>query len=140
MMGILTRENSTNSIQINTDHGRRLQILVESQGRLSFAVFNEPKGIAGDVTLNNEKLENWNITGFPFEHESYPKILMNSLRYVEQDPDLLKKIENRSSENLSNDPIIFDGKFDINDSAISDTYIDPTGWGKVKHFFVILFI
>lgn len=51
-MGIWTRENSTNSIEINTDD------LVESQGRIRFAIFNEPKGIVGDVTLNNDKLEN----------------------------------------------------------------------------------
>lgn len=131
-MGIWSRKNSTNSIQINTDHGRLLQILVESQGRISFAIFNEAKGIIGDVTLNNQKLENWNITGYPFENESDLNNLMNILPYVEQEPDVSKKINNRNSDNLSNDPIIFEGKFDINGGEINDTYIDPRGWGKVE--------
>lgn len=130
----MSRRNPEESIQINTDHGRLLQILVESQGRMSFAIFNEAKGIVGDVTVNNEKLENWNITGFPFEHESEVENLMDTLPYVTQEPDVLDKIVDRDSESLSNDPIIFKGEFDINEGVINDTYIDTTGWGKVKLF------
>lgn len=51
---------------------------------------------------------------------------------MEQESDELKTIEIRSTENLDNDPIILEGKFDIIGGAINDTYIDPTRWGK--HF------
>lgn len=132
-MGTMSRRNPENSLQIHTDHGRLLQILVESQGRMSFGILNEPKGIVGDVTVNNEKLELWNMTAFSFEHESKVNNLMSILPYVTQESDVTDKINNRNSDSLSNDPIIFRGEFDINDDEINDTYIDTTGWGKVEH-------
>lgn len=139
MIGTLSRTNTENSIQINTDHGRLLQILVESQGRMSFGILNEPKGIVGDVTINNQKLENWNATGYSFEHESVVNDLMSILPYVTQESDVSDRLNNRNSDSLSNDPIIFKGEFDINDDEVNDTYIDTTGWGKVEHFSVIYF-
>lgn len=108
-----------------------LQILVENEGRKSFGDLNETRGIIGDVFLNDQKLENWTITGFPFEFGAKLNELMDVLPFVKQNPAELKKIEKRSTEILSTDPIIFEEMFDIENGEVHDTYIDPSGWGKV---------
>lgn len=109
--------------------GGVLQILVENQGRINFEIANDFKGIIDDVLLNNKRVENWNITGFSFENESK---LDDLIAADEQDPDVLNIIEHRTSERLHNGPIIFEGEFDIKQDEIFDTYINPSGWGKVS--------
>lgn len=109
--------------------GGVLQILVENQGRINFEIANDFKGIIDDVLLNNKRVENWNITGFSFENESK---LDDLIAADEQDPDVLNVIEHRTSERLHNGPVIFEGEFDIKQDEIFDTYINPSGWGKVS--------
>lgn len=130
-VGILSRETLADTLPISAAFGRVLQILVENQGRNNFEFHeNEFKGIIGGALLNNEQLENWNITGFPLE--SFATNLNKLLVHDEQDPFVLNKIVNRTSEHLFNGPVIFEGTFDLNEVAIYDTYIDPSGgWGKV---------
>lgn len=136
MVGLITRDNSSNSVQITTDHGRKLQILLESVGRSNYDGLNEPKGIVSDVNMD-KRSGDWTITGFPFGNISKLYELMQRLRYVQQEPEVKNQIENRSSDNLSNGPIIFEGTFDLSDNQIYDTWIDTSGWGKVKKSFVI---
>lgn len=123
------------TIPISAGFGRVLQILVENQGRNNFELHeNEFKGIIGNALLNEKTLQNWNITGFPFE--SFELHLNELLVRVEQDPYVLNNIVNRTSEYLINGPVIFEGTFDINEAEIYDTYIDPSkGWGKVEYSF-----
>lgn len=129
-VGILSRETLADTLPISAGFGRVLQILVENQGRNNFELQeNEFKGIVGDALLNEKTLKNWNITGFPFE--SFVANLNELLVRVEQDSHLLNKIVNRTSEYLINGPVIFEGTFDINEIDLYDTYIDPSGWGKV---------
>lgn len=129
-VGILSRETLANTLTIGAAAGRVLQILVENQGRINFEIANDFKGIIDDVFLNNNALDNWNITGFSFENESK---LNELLSQTEQDPDVLKVIGNRSNEILYKGPVIFGAEFDIEHDEIVDTYIDPSAWGKVRH-------
>lgn len=62
-MGMLSRENQVNTIPINAGAGKVIQILVENQGRINYAVANDFKGILSDVLLANKPLTNWTITG-----------------------------------------------------------------------------
>lgn len=111
-------------------YGRVLQIIVEHHGRNNFEMYqNEFKGIIGDVWLNHEKIENWNHTQFPFEDQSK---LVEFLQHTERDVNVLQRIENQSIERLLYGPVIFNGIFDINADELFDTYIDTSGWGKVR--------
>lgn len=129
-VGILYRETKAEMIPMSLGYGRVLQIIVEHHGRNNFELYqNEFKGIIGDVWLNHEKIENWNHTQFPFEVQSK---LDEFLQHTESDANVLKRIENQSIERLLYGPVIFDGAFDINSDELLDTYIDTSGWGKVK--------
>lgn len=133
-VGILSRETLADTLPISAGFGRVLQILVENQGRNNYGLQeNEFKGIIGDAFLSEQPLKNWNITGFPFE--SFVLHLNELLVRVEQEPHVLNKIGNRTSEYLINGPVIFEGIFDINEVDIYDTFIDPSGWGKVEYIF-----
>lgn len=129
MIGIQSRENQVNSTSITANSGSKLQILVESQGRINFIIANDFKGILGDVELNKEILSNWTITGFPLDKykqiyeliQDYG-IVNNEIEYVKTNKELLRE-----------GPTIFSGLFDIplDEDKIFDTYLNPTGWGKV---------
>lgn len=118
-------------MQIDTSKGNLLQILVDHQGRQSYELLNETKGIVGDVLLNDKPIEQWNITSYPFANFTGLNHLLGTLNRVEQDNDTLKRM-NQTSEQLSSEPIIFDGTFDVKEDPIHDTFIDTRGWGKVR--------
>lgn len=125
----MSRKKGINSIHIDPSKGDLLQILVEHLGRL---VINETKGIIGNVTLNNKNIEQWSVTSFPFANFTGLKNLLSTLQHNKQDDGTLQKM-NQTSEQFSNEPIIFDGTFDIENDPIRDTFIDTRGWGKVCH-------
>lgn len=134
-VGILYRETKAESIPISLGYGKVLQLIVEHHGRNNFEMYrNEFKGIIGDVWLDHENIKNWNHTQFLFENQSK---LNEFLQHIEEDADVLKRIENQSIERLLYGPVIFNGTFDINSDEIHDTYIDTSGWGKV--WYIILF-
>ncbi|XP_058467987.1 beta-galactosidase-like isoform X2 [Malaya genurostris] len=117
-LGVLSRENGIYSLPISLGIGKRLQLLVENQGRINYNIANDFKGILGAVTIDGNEVLNWTITGFPLEDYS---LLRNYLdRYSEHDAD--------SSRHAS--AKIFYGTFFLKTNKIYDTYIDPTGWGK----------
>lgn len=129
----MSRDNLPQTIQFSADGGSVLQILVENRGRVSFGAINTDfKGILADVQLNGNSIENWNITGFPFENGTPLTHVPNVVEYIQGEQDAIRQIENRSSEQLTTDPIIFEGTFDVTNGAINDTYIDTSGWGKVR--------
>ncbi|KAJ6640309.1 Beta-galactosidase [Pseudolycoriella hygida] len=121
-IGILSRENKINEIPINSNAGDRLQIFVENQGRINYNIPNDFKGIIGEVRINEVPIHDWTITGFPME--KYADI-ENVIRYSDSE-----KVDIAYHSYLRHGPTIFHGEFDITDSAICDTYLDPTGWGK----------
>lgn len=130
---MLSRENLVNSVPISAGFGKTLQILVENQGRINFEVANDFKGIIGDVLLNNVTLNNWNITGFPFDNTTQ---LDELITLVNQETETLNSIKGRTFEHLRSGPMIFHGTFDIDQDEITDTFINPIKWGKVV---VVLF-
>lgn len=132
VVGILSRENQALSIPLSAAYsGKTIQILVENQGRINYNVANDFKGL-GDVLLNNQTLQNWTITGFPLEDvgEIEDLILENFGNDV-NGHDQFGRSTKFSSDILNNGPIIYHTAFDINAAEIYDTYVDPTGWGKV---------
>lgn len=118
-----------NSIPISANFGSKLQILVESQGRINFNIANDFKGILGDVKLNGRVLTNWTNTGYPLEN--YVQIY-NLL--VEGQLENGIRREKTNKEFLHEGPTIFHGTFDISlqPDQIHDTYLNPVGWGKVS--------
>lgn len=127
------------STEINVVPGQILQILVESNGRLTSSIYNRTYGIIGDALLNDVILSNWSITGFPFDKlENDPRLLklLNAVPAVQQEPSVLNRMLNRKTAAFATEPIIFKGSFIVN--QISDTFVDPTGWGKVQYLFAVL--
>lgn len=122
-MGALSRQNNIDTLPLIAGLGKKLQILVESQGRIYNDPANDFKGITKKVVLNDDVLKNWTITGFPFEDGK-------------QLEELVSKNETgkfSSSGFLRNGPVIFHGTFDINENELGDTYVDTRNWGKVKN-------
>lgn len=124
----MSRENLVDSVPISAGFGKTLQILVENQGRINFEVANDFKGIIGDALLNNVTLNNWNITGFPFDNATNVDEL---IALVSQESDTSNSIKGRTFENLRSGPMIFHGTFDIDQNEIADMFINPIKWGKV---------
>lgn len=121
---------------INIYGGQRLQILVENNGRISASLLNRTYGIIGDAFLNDEVLNNFNVTSFPFDRtQDDPRLikLLNAAPVVRQDPSVLSRMLYRSTTSFSSEPIIFKGTFFV--SEIGDTFVDPRGWGKVEYSF-----
>lgn len=132
-VGVLSRADLSNSIRLadNVSHGKVLQILVENQGRINYAVASDFKGIIGNATLNNTEMNitlvDWTITGFTFEDTN----VLNNLLTEHADNNINGLSHKKYSTLTSNGPALFQANFDIDVDELYDTYIDPRGWGKV---------
>lgn len=134
----MSRENRVNSLPINAGVGKVLQILVENQGRINFNIANDFKGIIGNVTLNmDDVLVNWNMTGFPFENAEQIDELIAS---IDSETDVTNENEMKTFGRLYSGPMIFHGTFNITQDKIADMYINPSEWGKVEYFMLIIFL
>lgn len=129
MVGVLSRETMAKSLPISAGFGKVLQILVENQGRINFGIANDFKGIIGNAFLNDAVLDNWNITGFPFDDA---KQFVDLFAFLGRESDQ-NVTHTRHSEHLHSGPMIFHGTFDIDHDEIADMYINPMKWGKVKY-------
>lgn len=113
--------------------GARLQILVENQGRINYNVMNDFKGILGEVKINDRLLLNWTMTGFALNNFSDVQRLID---LHESDVSLNDVTDGcgGSGALLRTGPTLFSGSFYIHADKmpIRDTYLDPTGWGKVR--------
>lgn len=125
LVGILSRENAIDSLPIMAGIGKKLQILVENQGRINFQIADDFKGIIGSVIFSTYdepelELQSWMVTGYPMEdYESIEKLAFDPEATVELNPRGI----------LSDGPVIFSAEFDVPDTKF-DTYIDLEGWGK----------
>jgi beta-galactosidase len=74
------------------------------------------QGLVSNATLGGEVLEDWTITGFPLQDISSLGVSSND------------------SYTFSG-PAFFRGTFRLPESYSEplDTFLDPTGWGKVIH-------
>lgn len=129
IVGTLSRENRANEMPISAAAGgvRTLQLLVENQGRINYAVAEDFKGILGAVTLNGAPLLDWTITGMPFDEYANVAALIrraNALSETERLGQLLATAD-------ATVPAVFYGAFELPaDAPLYDTYLDPSGWGK----------
>lgn len=136
-IGVLSRENLANSLPISAGSGDRLQILVENQGRINFKIANDTKGIIGDVIYNNKVLDNWTMTGFPFEDAKKLNLFVASEEDATQEQKSESKATNEhtiisSEDGRITEPVILHGTFTLDEKQIFDTFISTEGWGKVN--------
>ncbi|XP_053682883.1 beta-galactosidase-like [Sabethes cyaneus] len=117
-VGVLSRENAIDSLPITLELGKRLQLLVENQGRINYNVANDFKGILGSVTIDGNEILNWTMTGFPLDNYSLLQSYID--RYSGYDGETSRNAAAR----------IFQAKFTIQSRPIYDTYIYPSDWGK----------
>ncbi|GAB0088674.1 Beta-galactosidase [Sergentomyia squamirostris] len=129
MVGILSRENKIDTLSINWANwpGEKLEIVVESQGRINYNVANDFKGILGSVSLDFNVLFNWTVTGCPLDN-------------IEEIQELTKKMSNFYRDQMDrvdppkctvrNGPVFFRAEFNLAQEQVMDTYLDTTGWGK----------
>uniref|UniRef100_A0A182IM64 Uncharacterized protein n=1 Tax=Anopheles atroparvus TaxID=41427 RepID=A0A182IM64_ANOAO len=115
--GILSRETNIYSLPLSVGLGSKLQLLVESQGRINYNIPNDFKGILGSVTIDSKPLYNWTITCFPLDSYQY---MENFLNHQSTDNDDLSDAAAQ----------IYYGTFMLNNDTIYDTYLYPSEWGK----------
>lgn len=126
-IGVLSRQNNINSLPINDGFGKTLQIIVENQGRINFAIANDQKGILGSVVVQEADDSKYEIKGW--ESSSVPLESEQIMKLVEERKDEVVEVNKRGL--LLEGPTIYYGEFVISDGdEIYDTYLDPTGWGK----------
>lgn len=142
MVGILSRQNVAKTIALSASYANKtLQILVENQGRINHNVMNDFKGL-GDVKLDNKMLENWTLTGFPLSDASQ----IDDLISESDDNDInlndySHHLSHFNSDVLISGPIIYHATFNVDQTKIHDTYLNPQKWGKVnKHFIIYCFV
>lgn len=91
------------------------------------------QGILGNVTIQiynepyYEELSDWTITGYSFENFDKLKQLADTVTGGQG-------VNGRGM--AIHGPVIFKGNLIIDSSPIRDTYIDMTGWGKVRNRFL----
>lgn len=84
----------------------------------------------GDVTVQKfdgtqQKVSNWTMTGYPLTEYNDDNDDSSSINEEEH--------SDTSDIYLHEGPIVFAGEFSIpTDRQINDTYVDPSGWGKVS--------
>lgn len=131
-VGVLSRENNISSLPINSKRGKKLQILVENQGRIGSGVNFDFKGILGNVTVQTfnepyfEELSDWEITGFAFDDISKIENFFAADRF---------QYEVKKNGLLRDGPVLFYSELDITESEqIADTFWNTDGWGKGVFF------
>ncbi|SEO95880.1 beta-galactosidase [Mucilaginibacter gossypiicola] len=110
-IGNLDRRTGVDSINLKLPDGNvTLDILVENLGRINFGKYllQNKKGIVGKVIFQNSEVKNW---------QNFP-LPLKSLGHYAAKPDLVDL----------NAPVMKKGTFSL--SAIGDTYLDMTDWGK----------
>jgi beta-galactosidase len=136
-VGALSRENSIKSLPLSKGHaGKKLQILVENQGRINFQENFDLKGILGNVTMQifeepyYEELSDWTITGYPFEEYS------DIEAFTASNTNDCSTCSLASNGWLKNGPTIFNGTLTIGvQEEIADTWWSVRGgWGKGSLF------
>ncbi|KAH8288837.1 hypothetical protein KR054_010336 [Drosophila jambulina] len=128
-VGLVAREIPAFDISLSVSAGRKLQILVENQGRVNYGrKINDFKGIVRDVRLDKKVLTNWNMTQFPLEsYENLEQLIAQSTEAARLGFQELRKLRTM----LRTGPAIYHGELEIQkESDLADTYLDMSGWGK----------
>ncbi|XP_055616989.1 beta-galactosidase-1-like protein [Toxorhynchites rutilus septentrionalis] len=127
-VGVLSRQNAIDALPIILGLGRKLQIVVESEGRVNFGTPNDFKGLIGDVFINEQKIQNWTMIGIPLDNIEKIQNLCNKHRLEKHFSNIASNFG--AKPGIVRGPTIFHGTFDIAKVDILDTYVNPIGWGK----------
>lgn len=136
LVGTISRESQIDRLPIMAG-GSILQIFVENQGRINYAVMEDFKGILGNVMLNGHLLGNWTHTGYPLKYDQLEELIRECSEELS-----IEMIANSQTGRkiLTGGPASFIGVFEIDAGlAIHDTFLDPTGWGKVSVYSLFYF-
>lgn len=109
MAGTIDRRLGQDSLSLSAPAGTRLDILVENMGRINYGtdMVDGRKGIVGQVTLNGQVLQGWNMYRLPFRDG-------HGLRFTKGP--------------LPAGPVVLRGQFNLPDTG--DCFVDMRGWGK----------
>lgn len=92
------------------------------------------QGIKGNVLFNKNILVNWDSTNIPLESIE-PEI---EDLIVDFQSKRSKLIRNIATDGILRDgPVVYSKKFVLNDEDPLDTYLDVTGWGKVRFYYTL---
>jgi beta-galactosidase len=110
-VAVLERRSRTLRTPVHVPRGGRLDILVETQGRINFGrdMVGERKGIVGAVRLDGVALVGWTMFRLPFDAAP----AATGARFTAPGPDA---------------PALWRGSFDLD--RVGDTFLDLRGWGK----------
>lgn len=129
LVGILSRETPIYDLPISPTYGKRLQLLVENQGRINFGPVTDFKGITSNVMLDKDILTNWTMTKYPLESIADIETLIALVNA--DDVNIIRRFhEEKRGSILTNGPTIYYGQLTIPDGQVADTYLDTNGWGK----------
>ncbi|XP_036229202.2 beta-galactosidase [Bactrocera oleae] len=129
LVGILSRETPIYDLPISPTYGKRLQLLVENQGRINFGPVTDFKGITSNVMLDKDILTNWTMTKYPLESIADIETLIALVNA--DDVNIIRRFhEEKRGSILSNGPTIYYGQLTIPVGQVADTYLDTNGWGK----------
>ena len=118
--------NGLGQIEIDYNENDTLDILVENEGHINFALLNDPKGIIQNVTLDTTVLADWNIFPLRLDADDVQKILDESETF-DRSSDLLSLV----SFYVGSIPEMPDGR------PALDSFLYLKQWSKVS-FTVIL--
>ncbi|XP_054743642.1 beta-galactosidase [Anastrepha obliqua] len=128
LVGILSRETPILELPISPSYGKRLQLLVENQGRINYGPVTDFKGITSNVVLEKDVLSNWTMTKYPLESIEDIETLISLVN-----ADYINSVgfyEEKGGSVLRNGPKIYYGQLSIAEGQLGDTYLDTKGWGK----------
>ena len=124
----LIRVGGKTNAAIKVKAGATLDILVENMGRINYGLhLQDPKGILGDVILDNVVLRNWKI---------YP-LHLDQVVGVKKSPPAAVKNDEASIQI----PTFYTGNIPpAPDGIPKDTFLNLPGWFKVKRLKVENFV
>ncbi|XP_011184129.1 beta-galactosidase [Zeugodacus cucurbitae] len=129
LVGILSRETPIYELPLSPTYGKRLQLLVENQGRINFGPVTDFKGITSNVVLDKDVLTNWTMTKYPLESIEDIETLIALVNA--DDVNIIRRFhEEKGGSILSSGPTIYYGQLTIPEGQLADTYLDTKGWGK----------
>ena len=118
-VGVLDRRLAQDSLQLTVPKGTAtLDIVVENMGRINFGPYllQNKKGITEKVLLAGKELKGWRMYSLPFDNISLYTKTANAGRTPVGEPAYTES------------PVLKKGSFNL--SAVADTYLDMSNWGK----------
>lgn len=114
-VGVLARDHHDTRLALPADARGSLELLVEDQGRVNYGErIGEPKGLIGEVRLNGESLQRW-------------EVLPLNLRELAPVIERWDAATPRTARPLAG-PVFARGRFELDEAA--DLFLDTSDWGK----------